>query len=333
MPHIHHFIDLHAHLDGSIRPSIALQLAKEQGIHLPTEDTKELEKLLSVSEDCESLNDFLKCFALPLTLLQTQESIKRAIELILEDMQKDHVIYAELRFAPQLHTQNGCSQEDIILSAIEAIQHAAIPCNLILCLMRGEGNEKENEETLQLAKKYLVEDHGVVAIDLAGAEALYPTENYELLFKKAKDLAIPFTIHAGEASGEESVEKAIQFGAKRIGHGIRIPRHSSLLSLLKEKEIVLELCPTSNRQTKAIDSMENYPLINYLNLGLKVTLNTDDMAIENTTLSHEFEIVENLFSLTKEQELTLLNNAIEGAFCSQETKKQLKNIIQKEENL
>lgn len=326
MSYFHHFIELHAHLDGSITLDIAKDLMQSQ--NFPLLDDEELLAKLTLPPSCESLNDFLKCFEMPLTLLQTKESLKRATYLILENMKNQGVIYAELRFAPQLHTQKGLTQEDALLAVLEGTKEASIPCNLILCFMRGEGNEKENEETLELAHRYLTVGHGVVALDLAGAEALYPTKKYKELFKKAYDYHIPFTIHAGEADDESSVKDALSFGTKRIGHGIRIQKDSLLLKEIKEKNIGLEMCPTSNRQTKAVSNMNEYPLSYYLELGLCVTINTDDMAIEGTTLKNEFDYIEKQYNISYEQELQLLKNAISCAFCSDITKEKLLQTIQ-----
>ena len=139
------------------------------------------------------------------------------------------------------------SQEEAIKAALEGLKRTSLKANLILCCMRGNGNDEANYETVELTKKYLVEDGGVTALDLAGAEALYPTSNYSNLFKRAREYGIPFTIHAGEADGAESVKYAIEFGAKRIGHGVRINEDKIVQDLVKKKGIFLEMCPTSNR--------------------------------------------------------------------------------------
>ena len=186
------YIDLHAHLDGSVTVDIAKKLAALQNIALPADNDKELLTLLSVPDSCESLNDFLQCFDLPGRLMQTPEGLQNAVTLVLENMALDGVIYAELRFAPQFHTLGGMTQEQAVQAAVAGLKNAPIPGNLILCCMRGEGNEKANEETLALAKKYLVRDHGVTAMDLAGAEALFPTVNYLDLFEEAKAAGIEY---------------------------------------------------------------------------------------------------------------------------------------------
>ena len=324
------YIDLHLHLDGAITVDIAKKLAALQGIELPAASDSELEELLSVPKDCTSLNDFLKCFALPDSLMQTREGLREAVFLVMEHIGSKGVIYAEIRFAPQLHTEKGMSQEDAVTAALEGLKKYAqtggskVKGNLILCCMRGADNDAANEETVELAKKYLVEDGGVVAIDLAGAEALFPTENYRKLFARAKEYGIPFTIHAGEAAGAESVRLAIEYGAARIGHGTRCFEDPAVMRLARDKGVTFEMCPTSNRQTHAVEDMSAYPLLDYLNYGIKVTINTDDPAIERTELSEEFSYMEEKFGLSDKQKDILYENAIAAAFTSEKVKEKLR---------
>ena len=321
------YIDLHLHLDGAITMDIAKKLAALQNIKLPAENDEQLKKLLTVPDTCTSLNDFLKCFALPDALMMTQDGISEAVYLVAENIRQQGVIYAEIRFAPQNHTEKGMSQEEAVQAALEGLKRTELKANIILCCMRGEGNEAANYETLELTKKYLVEDGGVTGMDLAGAEALYPTSKYAALFAKAREYGIPFTIHAGEAAGAESVRCAIEYGAARIGHGVRIREDDSVCELVKNKGIFLEMCPTSNRQTHAVENMKDYPFIKYLNEGIKVTLNTDDMAIEGITLAEEFRYIENEFGLTSEQKKIILNNAVDAAFTSAAVKEELKKEL------
>ena len=326
------FIDLHLHLDGAITIDIAKKLAKLQNIPLECKNDEELQSKLSVKEDCESLNEFLDCFTLANSLLQTKEGISEAIKLIAENIYNHGVIYAEIRFAPQKHKEKGLSQEDAIKAALDGlnkIKENKIPIkiNLILCFMRGDNNDEDNKETLKLAEKYLVKDNGVVAVDLAGAEALFKTHKYEELFKEVKKFGIPFTIHAGEADGPESVKKAIEFGAARIGHGTRAYFDKNVLELIIEKGIFLEMCPTSNRLTRAIENMKEYPFMDYLKQGIFVTLNTDDMGIERTTIQKEFEYMEKEFNLNYEQEKIILLNSVNAAFTSDGVKEELKKQL------
>lgn len=318
------YIDLHLHLDGAITVEIARKLEEKAGIILPEEDT-ELEQKLSVSETCENLNDFLKCFELPLSLLQTEETVEEAVYQVQENIKKDGIVYAEIRFAPQLHCRNGLSQKQIIEASLRGLHKSDLPCNLILCCMRGQDVKAQNMETIRLAKKYLVKDGGVVAIDLAGAEGLFPTADYKEEFEEAQRLGIPVTIHAGEADGAESVKTALEFGAVRIGHGVRSFEDPGLLQELKRRQTCLEMCPTSNRQTKAIENMEQYPFTDYLKMGICVTINTDDMAISRTTIQKEFLYVEKMYGLTEEQKERLFLNAVQSAFTTDERKKQLIN--------
>ncbi len=319
------YIDLHLHLDGAITTGIAKALAGLQNIQLPADNDAELEKLLTLPPECENLNDFLKCFALPCSLMQTAEGLTEAVRLVAENAKAQGVVYAELRFAPQKHMENGMTQEDAILAALEGLRKTDLKTNLILCCMRGDDNDAENFETIELAKKYLVEDNGVVAVDLAGAEALFPTENYRELFAKAKEYNLPFTIHAGEASGADSVRLAVEYGAARIGHGVRMNEDPELVDAVREKRIFLEMCPTSNRQTKAVEDMSTYPFMDYLHSGIRVTLNTDDPAIEGTTLQGEFQYMEEKFGLTDTDKEQLFNNAVDAAFTSKETKAWLRS--------
>lgn len=319
-----YLIDLHCHLDGCITVEIARKLAKLQGISLPAEADEELLTLLSVSADCQSLDEFLQCFSLPLSLMQTKPGISEAVFLVQEMLMAQGLAYAELRFAPQLHCEQGLTQEEVLLAALDGLSRSEFSCNLILCCMRGDTNHAANLETVTLAHKYLVTNDGVTALDLAGAEGLFPTKHFQDLFALAKKLQIPFTIHAGEAGDAESVRCAINMGAARIGHGIHAIEDKTVLQLLKEKQIPLELCPTSNLLTKAAASKNAYPLRSFLEQGISVTINTDDMAICRTTLADEYHFIQTAFAITHDETLQLLNNAIEAAFTDTATKQNLK---------
>lgn len=318
------YIDLHLHLDGAVTSDIAKRLADMQGIELPAEG-EELEKLLSVGDDCKDLNEFLECFELPLKLLQTAEALEECAFLVAEKMREQGVIYAEIRFAPQLHCERGLTQRDAVKAVIRGLSRSELMTGLILCCMRGEGNEEKNIETASLAEEY--HGKGVCALDLAGAEGLFPTKNFAELFAKVCESGVPFTIHAGEADGADSVRKALEFGAARIGHGVRIYEDPELVSLIAERGIPLEMCPNSNRLTHAVEDMENYPFMDYLDRGIKVTINTDDPAIERTDIAAEFRYMEGRYGLTAEQEREVLLNAAEAAFATDEVKERLKQQL------
>ena len=182
-------------------------------------------------------------------------------------------------------------------------------------------------DTVELAKEYLVKDGGVVAIDLAGAEALFHTSEFASPFAKAREYGIPFTIHAGEADGASSVKDALDYGAARIGHGVRTKEDPALLEYVIKNRIPLEMCPNSNRQTKSVDDMTKYPIMEYLAKGVKVTINTDDPAICRTTIAKEFEYLEKKYGITAAEKKTMLLNAAEAAFTDDATKAELKAQI------
>lgn len=320
------FIELHLHLDGAITVEIAKRLAALQKIALPFSSDRELLAALSVPEECGSLNDFLACFDLPLSLLQTPEGLREAVYLVLENIRRQGVAYAEVRFAPQLHTRRGMTQEAAVEAAVQGFRRSGLPGGLILCCMRGEKVRRANLETVELAWEFLTETGGVVALDLAGAEARYPTRDYKEEFALAARYGIPFTIHAGEAAGPESIRAAVEMGARRIGHGVRWAGDEALLETLREREIALELCPTSNRQTRAVADMSRYPLQKYLEEGLRVTVNTDDMAISRTTLAGEFQYLKRLTGLTEAQERMLHKNAVAAAFTDEATRAHLRAL-------
>lgn len=302
------FIDLHVHLDGSLSFDMARELANIQGMEIKSE--KELKKLMVAPKDCRDLNDYLTKFDYPLKLLQTEKAITYSVYELLKIQKLQGLVYSEIRFAPQLHTRKGLSQEQIVAAALRGTQ--GFSCGLILCCMRGANNQAMNLETLEAAEKYM--GKGVVALDLAGAEALFPTRNFEELFRKAGKKGIPFTIHAGEAAGPESIWKALEFGASRIGHGVRCLEDKVLVQRLAQDQIPLELCPTSNMNTKVFDNITRYPIMRFLDEGIKVTINTDNMTVSNTTLQKEFQLVSDTFRLNKTEIERLMKNAAESIF-------------------
>lgn len=312
------YCELHLHLDGSLPLPTVRRLAAMQGMKLPAESETALRPYFTVDEDCRDLNEYLEKFELPLRLLQTEEAMEFAVWELAKYLTEEHVGYAEIRFAPQLHCKKKMSQEDAVISALRGIRKAKADssvhteCRLILCCMRGAGNHHENITTVNLAEKFL--GKGVVGIDLAGAEGLYPTEDYEDIFSLAKIKQIPFTIHAGEAAGPESIRKALEFGAARIGHGIAAAQDEELLEVLKERHITVEVCPTSNLQTKAVSDLRFHPVREFLRRGIRVTVNTDNMTVSGTTPEREFRLLRDVIGLTEDEEKTLVRNAWNGRF-------------------
>jgi len=318
-------IDLHLHLDGSLSPKTIIKLAEMSGVTLPAYDEKELLRYISADINCEDLNEYLKCFDLPLSVMQSAESLEHSVCALCEELKTKGMKYVEIRFAPQLHTKNGLSQTEVVSAAIEGIKRSGFFANLILCCMRGDNNIEENLETVRVAKEFL--GKGVVAVDLAGAEGLFKTESFAEVFKLARELNVPFTIHAGEADGAESVRCAVEFGAKRIGHGVRSLEDMAVVELIKEKNICLEMCPTSNIQTKAVADIADYPIKRFMELGVCVTLNTDNMTVSGTNIENEFELLKRELGLTEEERNNILKNAVNSAFLSDEEKTKLMSCV------
>lgn len=298
-------IELHLHLDGSLRPETVWELAKEQNIKLPANTVDEVRDQMQVPEDCRTLEEYLTRFDLPLLVLQTREALERAAFELAEDLAKEGVTYAEIRFAPQLSIKGGMTQEQAVEAAIEGVkrgmeQYPSIRVGLILCCMRGEDNEEWNLQTVETAKKYLGDV--VCAVDIAGAESLYPTERFAPVFEKVREYGLPSTIHAGEAAGPESMKTALAFGAKRIGHGVAAVEDPKLVRRLIEEQITLEVCVTSNYQTKVVPSIEAHPIRRLFNAGVRVTVNSDNRTVSNTNVRKELDILRNVFGF-KEQEI------------------------------
>lgn len=317
-------IDLHLHLDGSLSEDTIRKLAKRENVALPAETAEGLRSCLTVEPGCESLNEYLKCFDLPLAVLQTEENLSLAAYELGRELAKKGLRYAEIRFAPQFHTRKGLTQEEAVKAVLSGLHKAeketeeaeegqeGFALRGILCCMRGKEVHEANKETVRIASRYL--DGGVVAADLAGAEAVYPTGDFAEEFRYARSLGVPVTIHAGEAAGPESIWKALEMGAVRIGHGVRAVEDDKLMEELARRGTVLEMCPTSNLQTKAVRSLSEYPLREYLNRGIKVTVNSDNMTVSDTWVGKEFALLSREYGLTEEEAGKLLANARRAAF-------------------
>ena len=317
---------LHLHLDGSLRPETVREWLKEEGKEMTLE---EVQNALMVEKDCRDLTEYLEKFDLPCKMLQTEDHIMQATYELFADLAKQNVIYAEVRFAPSKHLEKGLSYDEVVEAAVKGMEMAKenydIDGSLILCAMRGDSREN-NLNTVKTAIKHL--GKGVSAMDLAGAEALFPTDDYEEIFKVAKDLKIPFTIHAGEAAGPESIKKALELGAKRIGHGVRCLEDPELVGELIQNEIVLEVCPISNLQTKATG--ENHPIEELCKRGLYITINTDNNTVSNTNINEEYEWVLEHTDLCIEDLKNMNNVAARATFTTPQKKAELIAKLQKQ---
>lgn len=317
-------IDLHLHLDGSLSVSTAKRLAKMQGIELPR-DGEALKALLTVSDGCRDLGEYLEKFDFPLSLLQTAEAIDEGMYLLCRELMAENTVYAEIRFAPQLHTERILTQCQVVEAAVKGLERSGMLGGLILCCMRGNNNKEENLLTVDVAERYL--GRGVVALDLAGNEAGYPTADFGEIFEAARAKKVPFTIHAGEADGPESVRRAIEMGAARIGHGVRSIEDPELIRILADKKIPLELCPTSNLNTAIFSDIEEYPIRAFMDAGVIVTVNSDNRSVSDTTAARDMQLLKKTFDLSEKEERQLLLNAVNSAFCEDILKEKLRAYI------
>ena len=307
-------IDLHCHLDGSLPLTCVQELYGKQ---VTIQD-------LQVSEDCRNLAEYLEKFDLPLECLQTAENLKKASKAFLTDLPKDQLSYVEVRFAPLLHAhaQLNCFQilEAVIEGLEEGKKETGIFYNVIACAMRHHSQE-ESMEMFKTAREFL--GKGLCAVDLAGNEAAFPMKNFEELFAYARVLELPATIHAGECGSVENIIDSVNAGAARIGHGIALRGNKEAVELCKAKNIGIEMCPISNMQTKAVADPAEYPIREFLDAGLKVTLNTDNRTVSNSTLEKEMDFVQKHYGITDEELWKMTENAIEVSFANDDVKQML----------
>ena len=312
-----HLIELHLHLDGSLRAETVWELAKEQGVELTEKSVEEVRAKMEVPEDCKTLEEYLERFALPTMVLQTEAAMERVAFEMVETLANEGVTYAEVRFAPQLHVQKGLTQAEVVEATIRGTkrgmeQYPGIRVGLILCCMRGDTNADLNMETVEVAKEYLGDV--VCAVDIAGAEALYPTKMFESLFAKVREYDLPMTIHAGEADGPESIKTALSFGTKRIGHGVAAIHDPELMKRLAEEKITLEICITSNYHTKEVETIADHPFRKLFEAGIRVTLNSDNMTCSRVDIHSELDILRTVFHFTEAEIDQIMEYAYEARF-------------------
>jgi adenosine deaminase len=285
--------DLHVHLDGSLRIGTILELAEKNKIRLPAEHPEGLRRALHVGEVCDSLVTYLEAFETTLSVLQTEEALQRAAYELAEDAARESVRYMEIRFSPILHTRGGLRLTTVVESVIQALRQAqkdfGIETGIIICGIRTI-NPASSLEMAQLVVAY--KNLGAVGFDLAGAEYNYPAKAHRDAFQLILKNNVNCTAHAGEAYGPESIAQAIHYlGAHRIGHGVRLKEDGDLLNYVNDHRIPLEMCPSSNVQTKAVDSYENHPIRFLYNFGVRVTVNTDNRLVTDTTVSKELWLI------------------------------------------
>ena len=303
--------ELHCHLDGSLRPATIAELAHHQGIAL----TAPVEQLVTGPASCGSLTRFLSYMDLPLQVLQTPPALRRAAAELVEDFSDDGVVYGEVRFAPQLHGQQGMTPDEAVTAVAEGLVDGraatGVATGLLLCCLR----HQSPQDSLSVAETALRHTEEVVGLDLAGDEQRYPATPHREAFALAHTARLACTAHAGEAAGPASMWEALDtLGADRIGHGVRCVSDRALLDRLRTDQIALEMCPTSNVQTGAVPSLAAHPATGLLDDGLPVTISTDTRTTCATTLSQEFGLLRESAGWTSEHEAQTQVHAADAAF-------------------
>jgi adenosine deaminase len=315
--------DLHVHLDGSMRIGTILDLAKRAGIDLGVNTEEGLKSLIGVGKRHESLDKYLRGFMITLKVLQTTEGLYRAAYELAEDAHQENIQYMEVRFSPVLHTENRLAPTTILESVLAGLRDGerdfGIRSGVIVCGIR---NMAPNV-SLRLAELAVAfKNRGVVGFDLAGSEYNYPAKDHLDAFNLILSNNVNVTIHAGEAYGPESIHQALHYcGAHRLGHGTRLREDGDLLNYVNDHRIPMEICVSSNTQTGAVENLESHPFKFYLDLGLRVTLNTDNRLITNTTVTDEFFLVATEFDLRPREILDIVMNGIKSSFIPYEFKK------------
>ncbi|SFB21093.1 adenosine deaminase [Cohnella sp. OV330] len=317
--------DLHLHLDGCVKPATLLELAADRGYPLPADRAEDLLPFMQVDEDCDSLKTYLEKFNFVLPLLQDAAALARVAEETVEQSAARNCLYIEVRFAPALHTNEGMTPDDAIAAVLEGLKRGeaayGVVARLIVICMRHQ-DEAINLPVIRAA--IARRDQGVVAVDLAGDEASHPAAKFRATFAAAIEAGIPITIHAGEAAGPFNVREAVEgLGATRIGHGIRLREDPGLLDWIRERRIPLELCPTSNVQTKAIASWDDYPIRGYYDAGVYVTVNTDNPTVSGTDMTRECETIATRFGFAPAELADLMRGALLAAFAEPPVKERL----------
>ena len=324
--------DLHVHLDGSLRLTTILDLAQRQRVELPSNDEDGLRKAMNLGQNCGSLVEYLKAFDVTLRVMQTEDALTRIAYELAEDAAKESVRYMEVRYAPMLHTRRGLKLTNVVeavLSGLRAAQNDhGIESNVIICGIRNVSPES-SLEMAELAVAY--KGRGVVGFDLAGAEYDHPAKHHKHSFQLVRDNNINVTIHAGEAYGPESIAQAVHTcGAHRIGHGCRLRENGDLLHYVNDHRIALECCPSSNVQTGAIRDLASHPLKLYFNLGLRVTVNTDNRLVTDTTVSKELWLAHTQMGLSLNDLKQIVLSGFKSAFLPFHVKQQYLRKVSEE---
>lgn len=318
---------LHDHLDGGVRPQTALELADERGIELPESDPEALAQWFFRGANRGNLADYLEGFSVTCSLMQDESSLSRVAYELMEDMRDDGVVYTEVRFAPNLHVERGLNVEQVMNAVIDGLERGrrdfGVAFALIVCGLR----HMAPAETLKMAELAVAyRGRGCFGFDLAGGEYGHPPKDHIEAFFYCKRENFNITLHAGEAFGPPSIWQAIQYcGAHRIGHCTRliedmvlqdgeVVRMGQLSSYVRDHRIPLEICLQSNVHTGATPSLETHPFRWYFERHFRVTLNTDNRLMSNTSMTDEYEVAHRVFGFGADELEKISINSMKSAF-------------------
>jgi adenosine deaminase len=318
---------LHDHLDGGLRPATVLELAREVGHELPADTVESLARWFAESADSGSLERYLETFAHTVAVMQTAPALTRVAREFVEDLVADGVVYAEVRYAPEQHVEEGLSLDEVVAAVQQGIDEAVVAADgaiVVRQLLTAMRHQARSMEIAELAVAW--RDRGVAGFDIAGAEAGYPPTRHLDAFEYLQRENGHFTIHAGEAFGLPSIWQALQWcGADRLGHGVRIiddievaddgsVKLGRLAAYVRDRRVPLELCPASNVQTGAATSIAEHPIGLLTRLRFRVTVNTDNRLMSNTTMTKEMTALVDAFDYTLDDLRWFTINAMKSAF-------------------
>lgn len=318
-------IELHCHMDGSMGYEVTRKLAAEIGeVH----SLEEIKKLTTASMECKDLGEYLAKFDIPLKCIKTAEGLKQISYDFIRQAHEDNIKYTEMRFAPGSSLGSGLSYRDIFEATSEGLklgkQDFGVESGMIVCAMRHIPME-DSLVMLKAAKE--CEALGIVGCDIAGDEKNRTNSEYSEYFNTAKKYEIPFTIHSGECGNALNIKEAIELGARRVGHGIAMADTPEIIKMCAEGHIGVEMCPTSNLQTKAVSGMDEYPFMKFLDAGIHINISTDNRTVSGTTCSQEFELLDRKYDLNEDIYYRIYRDSVEMSFADDEIKDRLLKYI------
>jgi adenosine deaminase len=323
--------ELHVHLDGSLRPETMLELAAEYGKPMPAKDADSLCDYMHV-KDARNLVEYLERFEVTLSVMQTGEALERIAYELAEDLAKENVSYAEIRFSPILNSREGLPLTETVEAPLRGLRRAkqefGIRSNIIICGIRNM-DPATSRDLADLTVAY--KNRGVVAFDLAGAEYNYPAKKHKDAFYTVINKNMAATIHAGEAYGAESIHQALHYcQANRIGHGTRLFEDPDLMRYIADFRIPVEVCLNSNVQTRAVPSFEEHPLRMYYDAGLVLSLNTDNRLMSATTVTEEYWRAHQYQGFTFDELASISLMSFDSAFLPWQEKQELIRAVKQE---